>query len=46
MAHPGLLEIHAGVATSPTQKKGWPQRKKNFLIVNICFDGYPFGGRR
>ena len=46
MAHSGLLEIHAGVAIGPTQKKGRTQWKKDLLIVNVRFNGYALGGRR
>ncbi len=48
MAHSGLLEIFmlALQLGLLTQKKGKDPVEKNLLIVNVRFNGYPFGGRR
>src|SRR5580700_25877 len=43
--HLGLIRIHSGVATRPTQKQLGAERKDNHLPIQFRLNAYAFGSR-
>src|SRR5580700_2305894 len=43
--HLGLIRIHSGVATRPTQEERGAERENNHLPIQFRFNAHAFGGR-